>query len=844
MEKNPLISFFYIIIPNLGKNMASENVEIQIQINSNAKNVTSSMKSLTGSINDTTKSVSLLGAKTKDMAQSLTYGYNAVLGLRGAFVTLSEPLFSYLKTADDFKIMSDRLSLVTKSTEELKAVNNELFAIANATNTSFSATAEVFSSLATASSSLNKSNAQTLAIIKTINQTLSISGASASSASAALFQLSQGFASGSLRGDELNSVMEQTPRLARAIADGLGISIGQLREYGASGKLSAEQVFNALEASASKVDSEFNKMQLSISGAMTNAKNSYIQLVAAFDSVNNSTGEVASAIDYYAKKVSENKAEIIEFANDFVRSLQLMGSEVIFIGANIYKTLLSIPTALTLGIENISAKIADAFGVDSLKISGLSDGLLKEWQRVDETIENVSITQRNLFSDLKEFKTDLKGVSNIGLEDMKKTKPQKQSVKLDDKSQIQNYKDLETYYRAIGDHLSAWVYKEKQLANELKNSSLNAKQKTAVLMAQKRAYLELDKAEDNRRKAQIEIEKEIDKSKFDELSYEISLVHQKAKEYEKYGVGRISIEQYIASKTEQIQKNAAKKEQEAHIKKLEYLKEYHELLGDKTKAANIATDIEAIRLKGGGANEQEIANSLYGKRQKEANYDALYSNQDMGIANTFVNRLKDIDDFQNAEMSRIEAHYARLEETKENHDKKMSELERAKFDAQIATAGAGFDMLGSLAQSFYALSGSKSKTAMRAYQAIMVGKAIVNTYTAATNAMATAGNPYLGAAMAAVAVASGLAQVAQIKAQKFHTGGYVYGAGEVPAVLQSGEGVVSRKGMANLDKLNGAGLQTTQTPEINIVNTIDPSVIESWASSRSGRKVIMNIVKG
>lgn len=398
--------------------MANEKVEIQIQINSNAQGVTSSMKGLSSSINDTTKSVSSLGAKTKDMAQSLTYGYNAVLGLRGAFETLSGPLISYLKTADEFNTMSNRISLVTKSTSELNAVNSELFRIANATSTSFNATAEVFSSLATATGELGKSNAQTLSVIETINKTLTISGASA-----ALFQLSQGFASGVLRGEELNSVMEQTPRLARAIAEGMGISMGELRAYGAAGKLSAEVVFGALQNSAAKIDSEFNKMGLSISNALTNAKNSYTELMVAFDSVSGGTSEVANAIAYWSDKVRDNKAQIIEFANDFVRSLQLMGSEVIFIGANIYKTLLSIPTALALGVENLSAKVADTFGVDALKIDGLSDTLLKEWQSVDSMIENVTVTQKNLFNDLKEFKTELKGVSKDGFEDMAKAKP-------------------------------------------------------------------------------------------------------------------------------------------------------------------------------------------------------------------------------------------------------------------------------------------------------------------------------------------------------------------------------------------------------------------------------------
>jgi len=129
---------------------------------------------------------------------------------------------------------------------------------------------------------------------------------------------------------------------------------------------------------------------------------------------------------------------------------------------------------------------------------------------------------------------------------------------------------------------------------------------------------------------------------------------------------------------------------------------------------------------------------------------------------------------------------------------------------------------------------------------MMVGKAIVNTYTAASNAYATAGNPILGAALAAVAIAQGMAQVAMIKAQKFHTGGMV-GAGfnnlerdEVPAILQTGEYVLSRRDVANL-KDNS---KNESNDGVVIVNTLDSAVFEQWANSRNGKRVIKNVISG
>ncbi|WP_373926602.1 tape measure protein, partial [Enterobacter hormaechei] len=83
-----------------------------------------------------------------------------------------------------------------------------------------------------------------------------ISGSSAAAAEGALIQLGQAFASGTLRGEELNSVLEGAPALAQAIARGLNVPIGKLRELGQAGQLSADQVVKALQNQAAAVDND------------------------------------------------------------------------------------------------------------------------------------------------------------------------------------------------------------------------------------------------------------------------------------------------------------------------------------------------------------------------------------------------------------------------------------------------------------------------------------------------------------------------------------------------------------------------------------------------------------
>jgi TP901 family phage tail tape measure protein len=190
-------------------------------------------------------------------------------------------------------------------------------------------------------------------------------------------------------------------------------------------------------------------------------------------------------------------------------------------------------------------------------------------------------------------------------------------------------------------------------------------------------------------------------------------------------------------------------------------------------------------------------------------------------------------------------------------NKAVADAQEAQMGMQLKSAQVGFQGLNEIAQTAFLLSGKRSKAALRASQALQVASAIVNTYMAASNAYRDAGllpgGTFLAPIAAAGAIAVGMQQVAQIKAQTFHTGGYVYNdnrtglrSDEVPATLQTGEYVLSRKDMAAIKEAGNskAPQQSSSTQsEVVIVNSIDPSVIESYLTSRAGRQIINNVVK-
>lgn len=216
----------------------------------------------------------------------------------------------FVRTADAANTLNARLLLAVGSSDKLADAQARLFDISQSTGTGLEATADLFASLSRSTESLGVSQDRVLGVTESINQALAVSGASAQGAAAALIQLGQGFAAGTLRGEELNSVLEQAPRLARAIADGLGVPIGKLRELGAAGQLTGEQVFQALERSARGIEAEFNRLPPTVSRATQQAANSVLVLVGALDNASGSSAVLAGTISGAASAISALAKEI------------------------------------------------------------------------------------------------------------------------------------------------------------------------------------------------------------------------------------------------------------------------------------------------------------------------------------------------------------------------------------------------------------------------------------------------------------------------------------------------------------------------------------------------------
>jgi tape measure domain-containing protein len=167
--------------------------------------------------------------------------------LQRAVATLGSALAirQILRLSDAYIQVENRLRLVTGSTEDLVAVQNELFAVANRTRSSFEATAELYARVALSARNLGVTQREVLDFTEALNQAIILSGATAQEARNGVIQFAQGLASNRLAGDELRATLEQLPLVADIIARQFGVTRGALRELAAQGKITGQEILAA-----------------------------------------------------------------------------------------------------------------------------------------------------------------------------------------------------------------------------------------------------------------------------------------------------------------------------------------------------------------------------------------------------------------------------------------------------------------------------------------------------------------------------------------------------------------------------------------------------------------------
>lgn len=181
-----------------------------------------------------------------------------------------------IELTDAYTNFQNKLKVVLNGQAALNIATKDLIAISNESRVGLEETGILFSRITQATAALGKTQSQVTQFTSTMNKAIQVSGASSMEAKNAIVQLSQGMALGTLRGQDLKSVLEFLPYVSKLIADKMGVAVGALKTLGAEGKITTDTVFNALIESTGEVNEKFARMTPTISQAFEVLKNKYL----------------------------------------------------------------------------------------------------------------------------------------------------------------------------------------------------------------------------------------------------------------------------------------------------------------------------------------------------------------------------------------------------------------------------------------------------------------------------------------------------------------------------------------------------------------------------------------
>ncbi|ENX58151.1 MULTISPECIES: tape measure protein [Acinetobacter] len=254
----------------------------------NARNLSDELNSIERNGDFATRSIDRLSVATRQLA-----GYIAGLVTIGTAVS----------KMDTYTGLQNKLKLVTDSQIALNKAMQDTFKIAQNTGQAWESVSQIYQRFSDNAKRLNLNQAKTAELTDTVSKAIAISGGSASSAEAALIQFSQALASNVLRGEELNSVMEQAPGLAKAIAQGMGITVGQLRSVAAEGKITGDVLVDALGKAKASVDDLFGKTDFTIANSFTQLSNAITKFVGEAGSGSGAAQAISASLSGLAKNL-------------------------------------------------------------------------------------------------------------------------------------------------------------------------------------------------------------------------------------------------------------------------------------------------------------------------------------------------------------------------------------------------------------------------------------------------------------------------------------------------------------------------------------------------------------
>lgn len=225
------------------------------------------------------------------------------LGRLGGLIGASLSVTALKGYADAWTEAGNKIAAAGEQGSVAAKRQSELADIAIRSRSDFGATVELYTGLYRATEELGKSQADVARVTETIAKAFTVGGQSAATAAGAITQLNQAFAAGKLSGDELNSVLEGAPPLARLIATEFGVSVGKLKKLAEDGKLTSEKVFGAIEKGTVEIERQFAVTIPTITQSFNNLGTAMTRYVGQTDQAAGGSQKIAQAIQGIATNI-------------------------------------------------------------------------------------------------------------------------------------------------------------------------------------------------------------------------------------------------------------------------------------------------------------------------------------------------------------------------------------------------------------------------------------------------------------------------------------------------------------------------------------------------------------
>lgn len=236
-------------------------------------------------------------------------------------------LTKFTGITDQYTQLDNRLKLVTGSSEQLNRVSEALYNTAQDTFTSYADTVELYAGVARATSELTDEYGRQLlteqelvAFTGDLNRAMLVSGASQEAAANSTRQMIQALEGGVVRAEEYNSILENTPRILKAVASGMGVSMGELRQQMLAGELTAQRFVEAFQDGAKDIAAEFDTTERTARQAMTTLGNTLRGIIDDADDTKGATAAITEAIIELRDTIEENREEILAVFDGLLES--------------------------------------------------------------------------------------------------------------------------------------------------------------------------------------------------------------------------------------------------------------------------------------------------------------------------------------------------------------------------------------------------------------------------------------------------------------------------------------------------------------------------------------------